>query len=281
MIDMPRIREWTENLGNARHVLFMIDACFSGLSAVERKGDNDVKDRTIERLRQPASHIVTAGIEGEESFIVNHESLFTKGFLAAARGTISTPKDGIISISEIVVQVDRFLDGERARLRDKIKMSPHVYYSRIENNAGEFFFRPDVKVPQPDVKVAPQPIIPLPQADVLTKGDVDPKRNGETTIDVSRAATQNQYPNVRGSLYNADGTINCLDSKTNSFERCEVLRLRGNSPSTNIPQTPRVVTQNQYPNVRGSLYNADGTINCLDSKTNSFERCEVLRLRAK
>src|SRR5215831_15780554 len=43
MIDMPRIREWIENLGNARHVLFVIDSCFSGLSALEFKGDPDIK----------------------------------------------------------------------------------------------------------------------------------------------------------------------------------------------------------------------------------------------
>ena len=87
MIDMPRMREWTENLGSARHALFLIDACFSGLAAIERKGEFAVRDRTIQGLMQPASHIVTAGVEGDESFIVNHESLFTKAFLAAARGT--------------------------------------------------------------------------------------------------------------------------------------------------------------------------------------------------
>jgi carboxyl-terminal processing protease len=144
MIDMPRVREWVENLGNARHVLFIIDACFSGLSAVEFKGDSDVKDRTVERLMQPASHIVTAGVEGEESFIVNGESLFTKGLLAAARGTMSPPKDGIISISEVLIQVNRFIDSERALLNDKIKMTPHLFLSRAENNAGEFFFLPAV-----------------------------------------------------------------------------------------------------------------------------------------
>jgi len=156
MIDMPRIREWIENLGNARHVLFVIDSCFSGLSALEFKGDPDIKDRTIERLMQPASHILTAGVEGEESYIVNQESLFTKGFLAAARGTISAPKDGIISLSEILVQVNRFLDGERARLGDKLKMTPHSYYSRTDNNAGEFFFLPaitPVTQPQPTAPV--------------------------------------------------------------------------------------------------------------------------------
>jgi hypothetical protein len=160
MIDMPPVREWTENLGGARHVLFMIDACFSGLAATERKGESDIRSRTIQRLMQPASHIVTAGIEGEESFIFNNESLFTKAFLAAARGRLSVPKDNVISLSEIMVDVNRFLDGERAKLNDKIKMTPHSYQFRTENNAGEFFF-------VPAIAEASRPQIPSPQASAV------------------------------------------------------------------------------------------------------------------
>jgi hypothetical protein len=92
MIDMPRLREWSENFGNARHVLFLLDACFSGLAAAERKVGIDPTNQTIQRLMQPASHIVTAGIEGEESFIFNEKSLFTAAFLAAARGSLTSSK---------------------------------------------------------------------------------------------------------------------------------------------------------------------------------------------
>src|SRR5262245_14113364 len=143
MIDMPRMREWSENFGNARHVLFLLDACFSGLAATERKGGFDPKNQTIQRLMQPASHIITAGIEGEESFIFNEKSLFTAAFLAAARGSLSMPSDGVISLSEMMVQINRALDAKRAELNEKFRMTPRSYYSRIENNAGEFFFLPN------------------------------------------------------------------------------------------------------------------------------------------
>jgi uncharacterized caspase-like protein len=33
MIDMPRVSEWAQNVDNAKHTLFLIDACFSGLAA--------------------------------------------------------------------------------------------------------------------------------------------------------------------------------------------------------------------------------------------------------
>jgi invasion protein IalB len=142
MIDMPHMREWQENFGHAQHVLFLLDACFSGLAAFERKAGFDVRDQTIQRLIQPAHHIVTAGVEGEESFIFNGQSLFTSAFLAAARGEMSVPTDGVISLSEIMVQINRALDGKRAQLREAIKMTPRKFDSRIENNAGEFFFIP-------------------------------------------------------------------------------------------------------------------------------------------
>jgi len=54
MIDMPRMRDWAQNFGNARHVLFLLDACFSGLAVNERKAGFDPKDQTIQRLMQPA-----------------------------------------------------------------------------------------------------------------------------------------------------------------------------------------------------------------------------------
>jgi tetratricopeptide (TPR) repeat protein len=140
MIDMPRMREWSENFGHARHVLFLLDACFSGLAASERKAGFDPRSQTIQRLMQPASHIVTAGIEGEQSYIFNEKSLFTAAFLAAARGSLSMPNDGVISLSEMMVQINRALDAKRAELNEKFRMTPRSYYSRIENNGGEFFF---------------------------------------------------------------------------------------------------------------------------------------------
>ncbi|MCA1392046.1 caspase family protein [Bradyrhizobium sp. IC3123] len=138
MIDMPRIRQWTENVGHARHSLFLIDSCFSGLAAWERKGGE--AEMTIERLAQPGHHMITAGVEGEESFIFNGKSLFTGAFLSAARGDADYTKDGIVSLSEVMTHINRTLDAKRAELKQQIKMTPRQYYARIENNPGEFFF---------------------------------------------------------------------------------------------------------------------------------------------
>jgi soluble lytic murein transglycosylase len=138
LIDMPRIRQWTENVALARHSLFLLDACFSGLSAWEPK--STPSEKTIERLMQPGHHIVTAGVEGEESYIYKGESLFTRAFLSAARGEGNSTADRIVSLGEMMTRINRDLDAKRVELGETVKMTPRQYYSRIENNAGEFFF---------------------------------------------------------------------------------------------------------------------------------------------
>jgi tetratricopeptide (TPR) repeat protein len=138
MIDMPRMRQWAENLGHARHTLFVLDACFSGLAAYQSSGDK--REKTFERLRQPGHHIITAGIEDEKSYSFDGASLFTSAFLAAARGNDVSPDDDIVSLDEIMIKINEAIDQKRAELGDKIKMSPHRWDTRTENNGGAFFF---------------------------------------------------------------------------------------------------------------------------------------------
>jgi hypothetical protein len=139
MIDMPRILQWMENVEHARHVLFIIDSCFSGLAAVQTMGGK-VGEKTIKRLMQPAHQIITAGVNMEESYSYNGASLFTSAFLSAARGKIDPPANGVISVDEIMIRINREIDAKRAELGDNIKMTPHKYMQHIQDNAGEFFF---------------------------------------------------------------------------------------------------------------------------------------------
>src|SRR5262249_37920342 len=48
--------------------------------------------------------------------------------------------DDIVSLSEIMTRINRTLDARRSEIGDRLKMTPRQYYSRITNNAGEFFF---------------------------------------------------------------------------------------------------------------------------------------------
>ncbi|CCD87125.1 conserved exported protein of unknown function, putative polysaccharide deacetylase [Bradyrhizobium sp. ORS 285] len=138
MLDMPRVMQWSENVGQSRHSLFILDACFSGLAAVQAKGT--VRDQTISRLSQPAHQLVTAGVEDEQSFASQGESLFTKAFIEAARGTRRPAPDGVASLSEIMLDVGRSIDEYRSATGMKRRMSPRQYLLSVRNNAGEFFF---------------------------------------------------------------------------------------------------------------------------------------------
>jgi len=141
MIDMERMKQWTENVAQARHSLFLLDACFSGLAAYEAKA-GDAREKTIARLMQPGHYIVTAGTEGQETYIYKGESLFTQAFLSAARGEGMASSDGIVSLNEMMTRVNRILDAKQAEVGDQIRMTPRQYHARITNNSGEFFFLP-------------------------------------------------------------------------------------------------------------------------------------------
>jgi hypothetical protein len=153
MIDMHSIQLWSENLAQARHVLFLLDACFSGLAAYESKGEPG--EETVERLMQHASHLVTAGVAGQESFSKDGESLFTRFFLQAARGELGHADNNVIGLNEIVVKVNRALDENSASMGGRVNMTPHVYLTRLHDNVGEFFFYTSNEPPKAEPKPKP------------------------------------------------------------------------------------------------------------------------------
>jgi WD40 repeat protein len=137
MIDMPRVREWSQNVDSAKHTLFLIDACFSGLVAFQAKGGTE--KMTLERLLRPAHHLMTAGVEGERSYSIDGESIFTSAFISAARGEIENTASQLISLDDIMVGINAYIDEKRAEIGD-IRMTPHLYQTKIADNYGEFFF---------------------------------------------------------------------------------------------------------------------------------------------
>lgn len=178
MIDMPRVKEWAENLSGARQVLFVLDACFSGLAAYQPK-TGDALRATKERLSRPSSYILTAGVDKEESFAIGDSSLFTQAFLTVARGQFQPPVDGIVSLEDMIPRINRYIDEKTEELGGHIRMTPQLYKERIDNNEGEFFFvlpqvisRPAGKanVTQPPEKKGN---IPAPPTDRQT-GNQDP-----------------------------------------------------------------------------------------------------------
>ena len=84
MVSMLDLQRWDSYLG-ARHTLFVLDTCVSGLAGVEKKSSRDIR---LEQLSLPARHLLTAGTSTEK--VISGEkwggSLFTNSFIRGARG---------------------------------------------------------------------------------------------------------------------------------------------------------------------------------------------------
>ena len=143
MISMDDIERWNENLHKAQHVVFLLDCCFSGLAGTQKKGSG--KQLYLDDLARYGHHLITAGSANQESYGSLKRwggSLFTDAFLRgisgrADAGTTDFPKDGVISLTELIEYIKKRLKEEAAKDR-KVNQSPLV--SDLDDNQGEFFF---------------------------------------------------------------------------------------------------------------------------------------------
>ena len=89
MVSMAQLDAWDDWI-NARHALYLLDACASGLASYEVQGEEDFEgldNATLERLSKPGRHLITAGT-GEQKTIASARwegSVFTDSILRAAR----------------------------------------------------------------------------------------------------------------------------------------------------------------------------------------------------
>ena len=133
MISMDDIERWSRLLGDVRQTLFVLDACFSGLAGVQRKGP--LSDKTLAGLSQYGHHLITAGTADEESVAsvkLWGGSLFTDAFLrgASGRADASTPEyppDGVVSLKELVEYIRHRIDFKSQK--NRIRMSPQISIS--------------------------------------------------------------------------------------------------------------------------------------------------------
>ena len=141
MISMGDVADW-DGWIKARHALFLLDACFSGLAGSEPQ--STPKDFTIERLSKPAHHLISAGT-GDEQTIAGEDwngSIFTDAIIRGARGEADAqtafPADGVVSIAELLEFVRQRVDHERRRKNWDKEITPQWNYLR--SSPGEFFF---------------------------------------------------------------------------------------------------------------------------------------------
>ena len=103
-LPMQRIRELADIIP-AKHVLFLVDACYSGLCTVERRGLPAGVSKYVAKLAKlQVRQIITAGLKGEQVMESSSwgNSAFTSKLLEALRtGAADSNNDGYVTASEL------------------------------------------------------------------------------------------------------------------------------------------------------------------------------------
>lgn len=142
MLPMRKLEEWN-NWIQARHALYLLDACFSGLAGVSFKS-NQMVDMSLEELSKKGRHMITAGKENQQTFAHSNlgGSVFTSAILDGLRGAADIQngfdKDGIISLAELSFYIQKRIDKERMRYRWRKPITPQV--TRLSSGEGMFYF---------------------------------------------------------------------------------------------------------------------------------------------
>ncbi|MDR4469808.1 MAG: SUMF1/EgtB/PvdO family nonheme iron enzyme [Nitrospira sp.] len=167
-ISMGRVREWA-NAWPAKHVLFIVDSCYSGIIGENTKGfPNEMTSMYREDItREPSRQLIVAGEADQEALEVREweQSLLTH-FLLEGLGrdkTADLDANGIITAQELHVFLESRVWKE-AELKGH-KQRPQ-YWSLSPGHKGQFVFpgqaqqeRPvqPARIPSPSSASVPSP----------------------------------------------------------------------------------------------------------------------------
>ena len=144
MISMGDIQRWDEVI-HAKQALFLLDSCLSGLAG--SAGKSEPQELQIDQLDKPAHDLVSAGTAEEETIAGDRwgGSIFTDAILRGMRGeadaATSYPKDGVVSLSELIGYVKTRVAFEAPAAGWTKSITPQPY--NLRSNTGEFFFLTD------------------------------------------------------------------------------------------------------------------------------------------
>lgn len=138
-ISMDILKLWSGQLSiaGARHSLFLLDSCFSGLAGVELKG-SPVDRFYIEALDQESGrHLITSGTASQKSQAGRkwQGSLFTTLFMeAVTKGRADVNGDGVIPVDELYAYL-------RKAVRTEARQTPQIRdLGDKRRDNGQFFF---------------------------------------------------------------------------------------------------------------------------------------------
>lgn len=135
-ISMTELQRWF-SLYQAKHVLLIADACYSGLAIGSRAGgvSPDARDYVFEVAQRRARIALTAGSAGEEAHEYRGHGLFTYFLLQGLAGAADVTRDGIITSDELAAFLKPAVT-RTARQEMNASQTPQVGRS----GEGEFLF---------------------------------------------------------------------------------------------------------------------------------------------
>ena len=124
-------------MSKAKHVLFLIDACYGGLAATNTRGLDESSPGFLEKItRDKSRQIITAGGRGEQ-VIEKAEwghSAFTKNLLSGLRDSkADTDSDGIITAQELGTYLKK-----KVTIDSDNRQTPKT--RNLSSDEGEFVF---------------------------------------------------------------------------------------------------------------------------------------------
>jgi hypothetical protein len=117
---MNNVEEGYETLLRARHVFFVLDACFAGIAARETPPDESdlLRFQTLlelDSLSEKSSHSVFAAGGDEQPAVDNSGGIFTTAFIDGIQGGADLAHSGIVTEWQLVDYVQRVVRAEAAR----------------------------------------------------------------------------------------------------------------------------------------------------------------------
>lgn len=131
-ISMSQLQQLSDRL-RAKHILYVMDACFSGL-LLRLRGDGPEVSNFSTQTTVPARQVLTAGGEGERAMEMEGHGIFTRMLLEGLQDTAADANgDGHITASELYKFVTSRVSGAS-------RNTQNPSFGRLGIGHGEFNF---------------------------------------------------------------------------------------------------------------------------------------------
>jgi hypothetical protein len=131
-ISMEQIRDLS-NLIPAKHILYVMDSCYSGLGLSRSHGVSAKISGYLQKIASMRTvQIITAGGKGEQAQEKEGHGLFTRYFLRAVDGEADINNDGVVTGTELGAYL-------RPQVSNASRQAQTPLFGRLEGE-GEFLF---------------------------------------------------------------------------------------------------------------------------------------------